>query len=206
MSSRLIDRVKDLSKKEDVILNLISVALAVGFIAFAIANFSMAGTFFSIDSLFITAVSLLMAVIFLFSPLMWLHANGMLKSPFGGEAADAHPKADLLPVHFEGTTRLFLSILGWLLGLTLVEVFLAYKHVPLHIMLTILIGLSLIKAALIVAYFMHLRFERLSLVLTLIPMLVVCVCLLLVFFPDSFRSSALRYRFTGGAPTVEEGH
>jgi cytochrome c oxidase subunit 4 len=135
---------------------------------------------------------------------MWLHANGMLKMP--GAGADVAPKADLVPVHFEGTTRLFLSILGWLLGLTLVEVFLAYIHVPLHIMLTILIGLSLIKAALIVAYFMHLRFERLSLVLTLIPMLVVCVCLLLVFFPDSFRSSALRYRFTGGAPTVEEGH
>lgn len=207
MSSRFVDRVRDLSKKEDVILNLICVALAVGFIAFAIANISMAGTFLSIDSLFIMAVSLLMALIFLISPLMWLHANGMLKSPFGGETEHAAPAVDLLPVHFEGTTRLFLSVLGWLLGITLVEVFLAYKHVPLHIMLTILMGLSLIKAALIIAYFMHLRFERLSLVLTLIPMLVVCVCLLLVFFPDSFRSSALRYRFTGSnATAVEEGH
>ncbi|HEX8651438.1 MAG TPA: cytochrome C oxidase subunit IV family protein [Pyrinomonadaceae bacterium] len=207
MSSRLVDRVKDLSKKEDVILNLISFALAVGFIIFAIANISMAGTFLSIDSLFIMAVSLMMALIFLVSPLMWLHANGMLKMPGAGGEGVA-PKADLVPVHFEGTTRLFLSILGWLLGLTLVEVFLAYIHVPLHIMLTILIGLSLIKAALIVAYFMHLRFERLSLVLTLIPMLVVCVCLLLVFFPDSFRSSALRYRFNGGgsATAVEGGH
>src|ERR1044072_6188042 len=206
MSSRYVDRVKDLSKKEDVILNLISIALAVGFIIFAIANASMAGTFFSTDSLFITALSLTMAVIFLISPLMWLHANGMLRMP--GTGADVAPKADLVPVHFEGTTRLFLFILGWLLGLTLGEVFLAYIHVPLHIMLTILIGLSLIKAALIVAYFMHLRFERLSLVLTLIPMLVVCVCLLLVFFPDSFRSSTLRYRFDGGAPaaTAEEGH
>ncbi len=209
MSSRLVDRMKALSQKEDVILNLISMALAVGFIAFAIANFSMAGTFLSIDSLFITAVSLVMAIIFLISPLAWLHANGMLKSPFGGaEAEHVAPAADLLPVHFEGTTRLFLSVLGWLLGITLIEVFLAYKQVPLHIMLTILMGLSLIKAALIIAYFMHLRFERLSLVLTLIPMLVVCVCLFLVFFPDSFRSSALRYRFTGGNPpaAAEEGH
>ena len=125
-----------------------------------------------------------------------------------GTGADVAPKADLVPVHFEGTTKLFLSILGWLLGLTLIEVFLAYIHVPLHIMLTILIGLSLIKAALIVAYFMHLRFERLSLVLTLIPMLVVCVCLLLVFFPDSFRSNSLRYKYDGGAPaaTAGEGH
>jgi cytochrome c oxidase subunit IV len=71
-------------------------------------------------------------------------------------------------------------------------------------MLTILIGLSIVKAALIVAYFMHLRFERLSLVLTLVPMLVVCICLLLVFFPDSFRSSNLRYRFPSDKPVAAE--
>jgi cytochrome c oxidase subunit 4 len=197
-----------LSQKEDMLLNLVCFALAIGFIAFAIANFSMAGKFLSIDSLFITAVSLMMAAIFLISPLSWLHAHGLLKSPFGGEAeAAAAPAVDLLPVHFEGTTRLFLSVLGWLLGITLIEVLLAYLHVPLHIMLTILLGLSLIKAALIVAYFMHLRFERLSLVLTLIPMLVVCICLLLVFFPDSFRSSNLRYRSAGGSTAAaEEGH
>jgi hypothetical protein len=40
---------------------------------------------------------------------------------------------------------------------------------------------------------MHLRFERLSLVLTLIPMWVVVTSLLLVFFPDSFR--LLEFRF-----------
>ena len=46
---------------------------------------------------------------------------------------------------------------GGLLVLTVIEVLLAYIHVPLTIMLTILIGLSLIKAAMIIAYFMHLR-------------------------------------------------
>jgi cytochrome c oxidase subunit 4 len=97
--------------------------------------------------------------------------------------------------HEEGSTRLFLSVWGWLLVITGIEVFLAYIHLPIHYMLVILMGLSIIKAALIVAYFMHLRFERLSLVLTLVPMLIVCICLLFVFFPDSFRSSALRYRF-----------
>jgi cytochrome c oxidase subunit 4 len=204
MSSRLGDRIKSWSKKEDVILNLICVALAIGFLAFAISNISMAGTFLSIDSLFIMAVSLLMAIIFLSIPAMSLHAQGKLKNPFGG-GEEVAPKADMLPVHFEGTTKLFLSILGWLLGLTMIEVLLAYYEVPIHIMLTILLGLSVIKAALIVAYFMHLRFERLSLVLTLIPMLVVCICLLFVFFPDSFRSSDLRYRFAGSA-AVEGGH
>ncbi|MGB7925522.1 MAG: cytochrome C oxidase subunit IV family protein [Pyrinomonadaceae bacterium] len=204
MSSLLGDRFKNLSKREDIILNLICVALALGFFVFAISNISMAGTFLSIDSLFIMAVSLMMAAIFLIIPAMWLHSHGMLKSPLGG--SEVVPKADMVPIHFEGTTKFFLSILGWLLGLTLVEVLLAYYEVPIHIMLTILIGLSVIKAALIVAYFMHLRFERLSLVLTLIPMLVICICLLFVFFPDSFRSSSLRYRFAGSAAAVEEGH
>jgi cytochrome c oxidase subunit 4 len=70
-------------------------------------------------------------------------------------------------------------------------------------MLTVLIGLSLIKAALIIAYFMHLRFERLSLVLTLIPALVTCLCLLLIFFPDSFRSKKYRYDVTPTQVTSE---
>ncbi|MDX6612456.1 MAG: cytochrome c oxidase subunit [Blastocatellia bacterium] len=94
--------------------------------------------------------------------------------------------------HFAGSNRLFISIWIWLLVITGVEVFLGYIHLPLFYMLTILMGLSIIKAALIVAYFMHLRFERLTLVLTLIPALVLCICLLSAFFPDSFRSFGLR--------------
>ena len=66
------------------------------------------------------------------------------------------------------------------------------------------IGLTLLKAFYIVAYFMHLKFERLSLVLTIVPMLVVCILLLLVFFPDSFRSAGLRYKFKEPPPVPAE--
>jgi len=104
--------------------------------------------------------------------------------------------------HFAGSNKLFISIWGWLVALTLVEIFLAYKTLPIQIMLTILLGLSIIKAALIVAYFMHLKFERLSLILTIVPMLVICICLLMVFFPDSFRSSGLRYQFKESPPVA----
>ena len=75
----------------------------------------------------------------------------------------------------------------WLLVLTAIEVFLAYIHLNMTLMLIILMGLSIIKAALIVAYFMHLKFERLSLVLTIVPTLIVLFCLFAVLFPDSFR-------------------
>ena len=94
--------------------------------------------------------------------------------------------------HFAGSTKLFLSIWVWLLLLTGFEVFLGYIQLPVVYMLVILMGASIIKAALIVAYFMHLRFERLTMILTIVPALVGCICLLLVYFPDSYRSKELR--------------
>src|SRR6476646_1948398 len=101
----------------------------------------------------------------------------------------AHAETD---GHFAGSNKLFISVWIWLLLLTGFEVFLGYIHLPVIYMLVILMGASIIKAALIVAYFMHLRFERLNLVLTIVPAVVICICLLLVFFPDSFRSRELR--------------
>lgn len=104
--------------------------------------------------------------------------------------------------HFAGSNKLFISIWTWLVVLTLVEIFLAYRPMNILLMLTVLLGLSIIKAALIVAYFMHLKFERLSLILTIVPMLVVCILLLFVFFPDSFRSAGLRYQFKEQPPVA----
>jgi len=105
--------------------------------------------------------------------------------------------------HFAGSRKLFMWIWAWLLILTAIEVFLAYRPMAIHFMLTILMGLSIIKAALIVAYFMHMKFERLSLILTIVPMLVACICLIFVFFlPDSFRSSGLRYKHKEPPPVT----
>jgi cytochrome c oxidase subunit 4 len=79
-----------------------------------------------------------------------------------------------------------------LLVLTGAEVLLAYEQVPTMIMLTILVGLSVIKAALIIAYFMHMKFEKLSLFLTLFPMLIFCIVLMLVFLGDATRLPLMR--------------
>jgi caa(3)-type oxidase subunit IV len=79
-----------------------------------------------------------------------------------------------------------------LLAMTAVEVFLAYEQVPTLIMLTALLGLSVIKAALIIGYFMHLKFERLSLFLTLFPMLIFCILLMLIFLGDASRIPHMR--------------
>ena len=95
--------------------------------------------------------------------------------------------------HVGGTTQSFMYVWIALLVMTGVEVLLAYEQVPVLIMLTALLGLSIVKAALIIAYFMHLKFEKLSLFLTLFPMLVLCIILMLiVFMPDSLRSLNMR--------------
>ena len=94
--------------------------------------------------------------------------------------------------HFAGSNKLFISVWIALLILTAIEVLFGYINLPIVYMLVIVMGASIIKAALIVAYFMHLRFERLPLVLTIVPAVVICICLLMVFFPDSFRSRDLR--------------
>ncbi len=79
-----------------------------------------------------------------------------------------------------------------LLLLTGVEVMLAYLQTPPAIMLAALMGLSLLKAALIVCWFMHLKFERRSLALAIFPMLFVCILLLLVLLPDAQRALEMR--------------
>jgi cytochrome c oxidase subunit 4 len=94
--------------------------------------------------------------------------------------------------HVGGTTQTFLYVWIALLVMTAIEVLLAYEQVPTLIMLTALLGLSIVKAALIIAYFMHLKFEKLSLFLTLFPMLILCIILMLIFMPDSIRALTMR--------------
>ena len=96
--------------------------------------------------------------------------------------------------HHAGSTKLFLYVWFWLLGLTGVEVFLAYEQLGVKLMLTLLMGLSIIKASLIISYFMHLRYERRSLALMLMPALVFVIMMLFVFFPDSLRLLHMRPR------------
>jgi len=96
----------------------------------------------------------------------------------GNEALHDHPNAGMRPMYW---------VWIWLLALTGVEVFLAYLQLSLGLMLVCLLGLSVVKAALIMGYFMHLKFERLNLILTIIPALVACILLMNIIFPDSGR-------------------
>jgi cytochrome c oxidase subunit 4 len=88
--------------------------------------------------------------------------------------------------------KIVFSVWFGLLGLTVLEVILAYRQLPLQTMLSILMVLSVIKAALIIAYFMHLRYEQPSLFVTLIPALVFILIMMTVIFADSSRLAHMR--------------
>jgi cytochrome c oxidase subunit IV len=176
-------------------LNLVLLALAG--LSLAVAVWDVASDTFraGTDDVFLVLVCLMLALLFAIPPLMWAHSNGMLKNPFADEAVDEGGAAMELEAAHEahgGSNRENVIVWGGLLGLTAIEVFLAYIQIPTTLMLIILMGASIVKAALIVAYFMHLKFERLSLILTIVPTIVVLLCLFAVLFPDSFRLHNLR--------------
>src|SRR4029077_5204905 len=105
----------------------------------------------------------------------------------------AYLKTEAEDDHAVGSAKLFGWVWTWLLLMTAVEAFLAYQPGEVHLMITSLIGLSLIKSALIMSYFMHLRFERLGLFLILVPAMVFCICMMLImFYPDSIRLMDMR--------------
>ena len=71
--------------------------------------------------------------------------------------------------------------------ITGIEVFLGYQNMEPVRMLSILMALSIIKAALIIAYFMHMKFEVSRMRWLTMASLVFCLAMMCVFFPDAFR-------------------
>lgn len=89
--------------------------------------------------------------------------------------------------HDEGKNQ-YLWVWGVLLLLTGVEVALAYTQVfqPVQ-MLEALMIISIIKSVLIIAYFMHLKYEIASMKWVMMTAVCACLCLMCVFFADAFR-------------------
>jgi caa(3)-type oxidase subunit IV len=82
----------------------------------------------------------------------------------------------------------FLWVWAALLVMTAIEVYLTYQNMQPKTMLTILMGLSLIKAALIIGYFMHLKYELSRMKWLTMCSVVACLILMTIFFfPDARR-------------------
>jgi cytochrome c oxidase subunit IV len=82
-----------------------------------------------------------------------------------------------------------LKVWAGLLALTLIEVLLAYVHVAPGLMLALLMIFSVVKAAMIMGYFMHLKFDKPALTWMLVPPLVACIVAMIAYLaPDSLRA------------------
>jgi cytochrome c oxidase subunit 4 len=85
----------------------------------------------------------------------------------------------------------FFWVWGALLVMTAIEVYLTYRNLQPIRMLSILMGLSLLKAALIIGYFMHMKFEISRMKWLTMASLMVCLALMMIFFPDALRILSL---------------
>jgi cytochrome c oxidase subunit 4 len=104
---------------------------------------------------------------------------------------DTHAHAE--EAHAGASVGLNIAIWIGLVAITGLEVFLAYEQLQPTVMLTILVVLSLVKAGMIMAFFMHLKYEKFSLVLLLVPAMIFCICMMFIFFfPEAFRLLQLR--------------
>lgn len=85
----------------------------------------------------------------------------------------------------------YMAIWGWLFALTVLEIGVIYLPTQKVVIAILLISLATSKAALVAMYFMHLRFERLTLGLIAVVPLAIGALLVFLLIPDS---SAIPHR------------
>ena len=78
----------------------------------------------------------------------------------------------------------YMGVFWWLLALTILEIAVIYMPMAKLIIVILLVGLALTKAALVALYFMHLKFEPSTLTLIALTPLILCVFLSLMLLPD----------------------
>lgn len=168
--------------------------LALGAWGFYIAGASvLSGTLAaSLDNLFMT----------LFAGLMGVTAFGYLAWRFypalsaAGTAATGAARYVLPedPEYVDSHIPMFNKIWIGLLVLTFIEVLLAYVQIAgVLVMLAILMILSLMKAGMIMAQFMHLSFDHKHLTYIVVVPAALCILILCLYaFPDAFRLLSLR--------------
>lgn len=126
-------------------LNGLLALLAVGCLGIAAWVVAAYGFKAGTDDLFLVLTCLSLALLFAINPLLYAYRNGWF------DAGDEPEAAHAVEHEHGATTKQNLFVWASLLGLTGIEVILAYYQIPVTLMLIIVMGLSIIKAALIVA-------------------------------------------------------
>jgi cytochrome c oxidase subunit 4 len=96
----------------------------------------------------------------------------------------------------------YIAIWIWLGALTVLEIWVANMGIPKVLIVSGLVGLAVAKAALVALYFMHLRFERLTLgIIALTPPLLL-ILLTFAVYPDALGAAFDRGTTTTPPPAV----
>jgi cytochrome c oxidase subunit IV len=91
-----------------------------------------------------------------------------------------------------GGLTTYLVVYLCILAIAGLQVLLAYQHTEGTQLLARMLGLAVIQAGLGVIFFMHMRQERRSLVLTLIPVTIFVLLMMNMIWSDSYRLLQMR--------------
>ena len=103
--------------------------------------------------------------------------------------------------HPPSTIRQYVVTGAILTAITVVELFISYSSMPHGMLVTLLIALSAVKFAIVVAVFMHLKFENRLLTRLFMFGLVLAACIMIALMA-LFRSDATDA--VGGIPAGQE--
>lgn len=91
--------------------------------------------------------------------------------------------------------RTYLTVWFWLFVLSFGLYFIDLMHLSVALASILYTAIALMKAGLIAAYFMHLRFERLNLIYTILFPLILLIALVAGTLPDGWSVFLLRQGF-----------
>jgi cytochrome c oxidase subunit IV len=99
----------------------------------------------------------------------------------------------------------FVGVWVAVIAINLIELFVATKVADAKTLFLILMAFALLAAGLVMAFFMHLKFERRTLVLSVVPALIFVLFMTIEMFPDSLRLNKMhpQYQPAGEQPSQQ---
>jgi cytochrome c oxidase subunit 4 len=95
----------------------------------------------------------------------------------------------------------YIAVFIWLAIMTVIEVAVVYLPLTKLALGAILVALAFTKAALVALYFMHLKFERRTMLLVAVTPVILCVFLMFMLIPDGIVKHRPNTAMTAPATT-----
>src|SRR3954468_16484366 len=99
---------------------------------------------------------------------------------------DKHDAHDPHAIHY----KQYVTTWVWLLVMTLLALGLGYSHIPEGLKALLLVGITLAKIVLIASIFMHLKFEKMNLVMMTFSPLILAIILFFFTWGETSGSAS----------------